>query len=202
MTMKKIVLASKNEGKIRELSAMLNPLDLHVVSAAEFNMPDIEEPFETFVENALAKARAVSAFTGLPALADDSGLCVEALKYAPGIHSARFAGNGASDTQNNLKLLTELKNNPNRNAFYYCVLVMVSSPSDPQPLIADGRWYGQITQEPAGDNGFGYDPLFYVPALGVTSAQLSPEEKNRISHRGIAIKKLVEILKPSEKFLG
>jgi len=170
---------------------MLKPLDMTVVSSADYNIPDIDEPYGTFIENALAKARAVAKHTGLPALADDSGLCVEALDYAPGILSARFAGSEATDAQNNEKLLADLKNQTNRHAFYYCILVFVTSADDPQPLIADGRWHGEIAHAPIGENGFGYDPIFFDPKYQLTGAQLSPAQKNQISHRAIALKKLV-----------
>ena len=193
--MKKIVLASANSGKVKEIQKILEPADIALVSMAAFDIPPIEEPFNTFVENALIKARCVARHTGLPALADDSGLCVEALNFAPGVYSARFAGEGATDTQNNQKLLTLLKDQPNRSAFFFCTLVLVQSEDDPQPLIADGRWFGTIATAPAGENGFGYDPIFYPAGYSITSAQLFPEQKNQISHRAIALKKLLTELK-------
>ena len=193
--MKKIVLASANSGKVKEIQKILELADIELVSMAAFDIPPIEEPFHTFVENALIKARCVARHTGLPALADDSGLCVEALNFAPGVYSARFAGEGATDAQNNQKLLAQLKDQPNRNAFFFCTLVLVQSEDDPQPLIADGRWFGTIATAPAGENGFGYDPVFYPAGHSVTSAQLLPEQKNQISHRAIALKKLLAELK-------
>lgn len=187
----KVVLASTNAGKIKEIQAIFRQANIELVSMAEFDIPPIEESHETFVENALAKARAVSAHTKLPALADDSGLCVQTLGYQPGVKSARFAGDNASDQQNNQKLLTLLKNEENRHAFFFCTLLLLQSADDPQPLIADGRWFGHIAQEPAGDNGFGYDPVFYPDGLNITSAELTPEQKNQLSHRAIALQKLI-----------
>lgn len=189
--LQKVVLASTNAGKIKEIQAILKPVGIELISMADFNISPIEEPHGTFVENALAKARAVSAHTQLPALADDSGLCVDTLNFQPGIKSARFAGENASDQENNQKLLTLLADQENRRAFFYCTLVMLQSADDPQPLIADGRWFGQIAQQTVGNNGFGYDPLFYPDGLDITSAQLAPEQKNRISHRAIALQKLI-----------
>ena len=192
MNAQKVVLASTNAGKIREIRAILEPMNIELLSMAEFNIPSIEEPYDTFVENALAKARAVSAYTKLPALADDSGLCVLALDYQPGVQSAHFAGKNASDQANNQKLLSMLKDQENRHAFFYCVLVMVQAENDPQPIIVDGRWFGKIAYKPVGNNGFGYDPIFYPDGQTVTSAQLDLEQKNQMSHRAIALQKLIE----------
>jgi XTP/dITP diphosphohydrolase len=191
---KKVVLASSNTGKIREIQAIVKPVGIDLLSMADFDVPPVDEPYDTFVENALAKARAVAAHTKLPALADDSGLCVEALGYQPGVKSARFAGDYATDQQNNQKLLSLLQNQKNSRAFFYCNLVMVQSEEDPQPLIADGRWFGQIAYLPAGDNGFGYDPVFYPDGQQITSAQLTPEQKNQMSHRAIALRELIRKL--------
>lgn len=193
--MKKIVIASNNAGKLKEISAILSPLDWQAHPQGEFNVPEAEEPFATFVENSLAKARHASRLTGLPALADDSGLCTEALGGAPGVFSARFAGEPKSDLRNNQKLVQLLASHANRRAYYYCVMVLVRHADDPQPLIADGIWHGEIIVQPRGQSGFGYDPYFYLPALGKTAAELEPLEKNRISHRAQALLALVEKIK-------
>ncbi len=193
--MKKIVIASNNAGKLKEISAILGPLDWQAHPQGEFNVPEAEEPFATFVENSLAKARHASRLTGLPALADDSGLCTEALGGAPGVFSARFAGEPKSDLRNNQKLVQLLASHANRRAYYYCVMVLVRHADDPQPLIADGIWHGEIIVQPRGQSGFGYDPYFYLPALGKTAAELEPLEKNRISHRAQALLALVEKIK-------
>lgn len=190
----KIVLASGNPGKLREFRQMLEPLGYEIHPQSEFNVTEAEEPFGTFVENALAKARHVSRQTGLPAMADDSGICVDALGGQPGVHSARYAGDPKSDVRNNQKLIADLAGIENRSANYYCVLVYVRSADDPQPIIADGRWSGTVIDEPRGENGFGYDPYFLVPESGKTAAELSPEEKNACSHRGKALKALMEKL--------
>ena len=193
--MKKIVIASNNAGKLKEISAILSPLDWQAHPQGEFNVPEAEEPFATFVENSLAKARHASRLTGLPALADDSGLCTEALGGAPGVFSARFAGEPKSDLRNNQKLVQLLASHANRRAYYYCVMVLVRHADDPQPLIADGVWHGEIIAQPRGESGFGYDPYFYLPQLGRTAAELDPQEKNRISHRAQALMALVEKIK-------
>ena len=190
----KIVLASGNKGKLREFRQMLEPMGYEIHPQSEFNVTEAEEPFGTFVENALAKARHVSRQTGLPAMADDSGICVDALGGQPGVHSARYAGDPKSDDRNNQKLIADLAGVENRAANYYCVLVYVRSADDPQPIIADGRWSGIVIDEPKGENGFGYDPYFLVPEFGKTAAELSPEEKNACSHRGKALKALMEKL--------
>lgn len=190
----KIVLASGNQGKLREFRQMLEPMGYEIHPQSEFNVTEAEEPFGTFVENALAKARHVSRQTGLPAMADDSGICVDALGGNPGVLSARYAGNPKSDDRNNQKLITDLAGVENRSANYYCVLVYVRSADDPQPIIADGRWSGIVIDEPRGTNGFGYDPYFLIPEFGKTAAELPPEQKNACSHRGKALKALMEKL--------
>jgi XTP/dITP diphosphohydrolase len=192
--MKRLVLASSNPGKIREIRAILAPLGFEVVPQAHYGVPDAEEPHGTFIENALAKARHASAQAGLPALADDSGICVDALNGAPGVHSARFAGEPRSDERNNRHLLELLAPMDDRRAHYYCVIVLVRHHQDPQPLIAEGEWHGEVLRAPRGTGGFGYDPLFLDPLLGQTGAELALEEKNRISHRGKALAILVERL--------
>jgi XTP/dITP diphosphohydrolase len=192
MALTKIVVASGNAGKLRELSAILAPLGIEAVPQSEYAVPEAEEPHATFVENALAKARNASHHTGLPALADDSGILADALDGAPGVISARFAGEPKSDARNNQKLVELLRNAPTRAAHYYCVIVLVRSEADPQPLIADGEWRGEIVLEPRGDGGFGYDPYFFLPQLGRTAAELPMAEKNRVSHRGLALARLAE----------
>ncbi|MBS0588846.1 MAG: RdgB/HAM1 family non-canonical purine NTP pyrophosphatase [Proteobacteria bacterium] len=192
--LKKLVIASNNKGKLREIGELLAPLAIDVAPQSEFNISEADEPHVTFVENALAKARHASRCSGLPALADDSGICVSALGGAPGVNSARYAGEPKSDERNNQKLVESLKNQTDRRAYYYCVIVLVRHADDPQPLIVDGSWYGEIIDQPRGSGGFGYDPYFYLPEFGKTSAELTPEQKNKISHRGQALAKLVEIL--------
>lgn len=193
--MKKIVLASNNQGKLKEFYQILAPLNIELYSQSEFQVPDSPEPFLTFVENALIKARHASKLTGLPAIADDSGLCVNALNGAPGILSARFAGEPKSDVNNNRKLVAELSTQQDKSAYYYCVLVYVRSEFDPQPIIADGAMHGEIVSVGRGGEGFGYDPHFYLPQLGKTVAELSSEQKNLLSHRGQALNKLLEKLR-------
>lgn len=194
--MGKIVLASNNQSKVREFNQLLGELDFEVVPQGEFGVKEAEETGLTFVENAILKARNASAATGLPAIADDSGLEVDALKGAPGIYSARFAGPGCSDADNNAKLLDTLKDAPDeqRTARFQALIVFLRHAEDPTPLIAQGTWEGRILHAPQGDNGFGYDPLFYVPAQDCSSAQLPAEVKNRMSHRGQALKKLIELM--------
>lgn len=194
--MQSLVLASGNSGKLREFQQLLADCGYDVKSQGEFGLDSAEETGLTFVENALLKARHASAQTGLPALADDSGIAVDALGGRPGIYSARYAGPDATDADNNAKLLNELQGLPEaeRGAAYHCVLVLVRHAEDPTPLIAQGEWRGHIRTEPAGDGGFGYDPLFQVPSLGCSAAQLSKEEKARISHRAIATRALLEAL--------
>ena len=189
--MKKLVLASNNAKKMKELNALLAPLGFEVIPQGQLGIPEAEEPHCTFVENALAKARHAAAHSGLPALADDSGLCVEALHGAPGVLSARYAGDPKSDARNNEKLLTHLKAHGNRKAHFYCVLVLVRAANDPQPIIAEGEWHGEILAAQRGADGFGYDPLFYVPTHCQTAAELDADIKNRLSHRGQAMQKLI-----------
>ena len=196
MTMKqKIVLASNNAGKLKEFQQILQPLDMDLHAQAELGVPDAEEPFFTFVENALAKARHASALTGLPAIAYDSGICVNALGGAPGVHSARFAGEPKSDLRNNEKLIASLSQQTDRSAYYYCVLVYVRSAHDPQPVIADGRWQGEIIDQARGTGGFGYDPYFYLPEFGKTVAELESAQKNVLSHRALALQELLKKLR-------
>ena len=192
---KKIVLASNNQGKLKEMREILRPLDVSLHSQSEFDVPDAPEPYFTFLENALSKARHAAKLTGLPAIADDSGICVTALGGAPGVFSARFAGEPKSDERNNEHLITTLKDHQDRSAYYYCVLVYVRSESDPQPVIADGRWDGEIIAEPRGDAGFGYDPYFYLPNLQCTVAELEATQKNQLSHRAQALQELMKKLR-------
>jgi XTP/dITP diphosphohydrolase len=196
---RKIVVASGNPGKLRELGALLAPMGIEAIAQSEFRITEAEEPHGTFLENALAKARHASRATGLPALSDDSGLCVAVLGGEPGVHSAYFAGREGTreerDARNNAKLVELLRTHEDRAAFYYCVLVLVRSSSDPTPIVADGRWHGAMVLEPHGAGGFGYDPYF-VPRGGErTAAELTPEEKNRASHRGKALAALAARLK-------
>ena len=193
--MLKIVLASNNKGKLREFGAMLAPLSIEIHPQGEFHVSEAEEPYGTFLENCLAKARHAARSTGLPAIADDSGICVDALGGAPGVLSARFAGEPKSDARNNEKLVESLKGQANRRAHYTCVLVAVRHADDPEPIIAEGRWYGVVAYTPQGEGGFGYDPYFYLPQYVKTAAQLTADEKNAVSHRGVALKKLVEEMK-------
>jgi len=192
---KSLVLASGNRGKRDEIQALLEPFGTRVVTQAELGITEAEEPYHTFLENALAKARHACFATRLPALADDSGICVDALGGAPGVHSARYAGEPRSDARNNEKLLHELKDKSDRKAHYVCVLVLMRGPADTEPLVAEAEWHGEIATAPRGSGGFGYDPLFWLPELGKTSAELDPARKNRISHRGQALAKLLELLK-------
>jgi XTP/dITP diphosphohydrolase len=189
--MQKIVIASGNPGKLREIRRILEPLDFQVVPQSDFGVPECPEPHVTFIENCLAKARHAALHTGLPALADDSGICVDALNGAPGVYSARYAGEPKSDQRNNEKLIEALGSESNRKAHYYCVIVLVRHPDDPQPLIAEGSWHGEIIDTPRGENGFGYDPYFFLPEFGKTGAELDPDHKNAISHRGKALELLV-----------
>jgi XTP/dITP diphosphohydrolase len=204
----RLVLASGNPGKLREFRQLCEPLGLTIVPQSELGIAEAEEPHDTFVENALAKARHASRAAQLPAFADDSGICVAALNGAPGVRSARFAApieNPASfadaapdreiqDARNNAKLIAALARETDRRAHYTCVIVLVRHADDPEPLIAEGRWQGEIIATPRGSGGFGYDPYFFVPALGMTAAQLPAEQKNRISHRGLALAQLAEKL--------
>jgi XTP/dITP diphosphohydrolase len=190
----KLVIATGNTGKLKEIQALLAPMAVEVLSQAEFNIPEADEPYFTFVENALTKARHASLHSGLPALADDSGICVNALQGAPGIYSARFAGEPKSDERNNQKLLEALQGVEDRQAYYYCIMVLVRSPEDPQPLIAQGIWQGRILEAPRGNGGFGYDPLFLDDKTGKTGAELPMDIKNRISHRGHALRDMVHLI--------
>jgi XTP/dITP diphosphohydrolase len=201
--MRRLVLASNNPGKLGEFRHMLAPLGIEVVPQSELGIAEAEEPHETFVENALAKARHASKHSGLPAFADDSGICVAALGGAPGVQSARYASGPASgrdeqDRLNNRKLIEALKDKADRRAHYYCVIVLVRRADDPEPLIAEGRWHGEVILTPRGAGGFGYDPYFLLPGRGRTAAELVLDEKNAISHRGQALRRLVEMLKYAE----
>jgi XTP/dITP diphosphohydrolase len=191
----RLILASNNAGKLKEFAQLLEPIGFTLHPQGEFNVPEADEPHATFVENALEKARHAARLTGLPALADDSGVCVNALGGAPGVYSARYAGEPKSDARNNARLIADLAPRVDKSAYYYCVLVYVRHADDPQPVIADGRWNGQIIDTPRGANGFGYDPYFLLPALGKTAAELDAHEKNAISHRGQALRLLVEKLR-------
>jgi len=197
--MKKIVLASGNAGKLREIQAMLSPLGCEVLTRADLDIADAEEPYPSFIENALAKARHTATLSGLPALADDSGVCTIALGGEPGVHSARYAGEAPGreqrDARNNAKLVAALAASRERRAYYYCAMVLVRHAADPQPLIGEGYWWGEIRDEARGRNGFGYDPHFFLPDLCKTAAELDPEHKNRLSHRGQALRQLVEKLR-------
>jgi XTP/dITP diphosphohydrolase len=194
--MQKLVIASGNKGKLRELSALLEPLNYEVHTQAEFNVPDVPETGTTFVENAIIKARHAAEITGLPAVADDSGIEVDALDGAPGVYSARFSAPAATDEKNNALLVEKLRDVPEdeRTARYRAVIVYMKHAKDPSPIICEGSWEGRIVLQPRGEGGFGYDPYFFVPTHGCTSAELSAEEKNKLSHRGQALRKLVEKL--------
>lgn len=203
MRLDQLVLASGNPGKLREFRALFRdccaPLNISIVPQSELGISEADEPHHTFIENALAKARHASRASGLPAFADDSGLCVNALDGAPGVHSARFAAPGgdreAQDARNNAKLIELLRGKADRRAHYTCVIALVRHADDPEPIIAEGRWHGEIIDTPRGSGGFGYDPYFVLPALGKTAAELPADEKNRISHRGLALAKLVTELR-------
>lgn len=194
--MKKLVIASSNAGKLREIRALIEPLGCEVLTQEALGIPDAEEPHLTFIENALAKARHAAALSQLPALADDSGVCALALGGEPGVHSARYAGGGGArgerDARNNDKLVDALAAQTDRRAYYYCAMVLVRHAADPQPLIGEGYWWGEISAHARGTNGFGYDPHFLLPELGKTAAELEPEYKNRVSHRGQALRQLVD----------
>jgi len=191
----RLVLASNNAGKLKEFNELLSTVGFSVHAQGEFNVPEAEEPHHTFVENALEKARHAARLTGLPALADDSGVCVNALGGAPGVYSARYAGEPKSDARNSEKLIADLAAHADKSAYYYCVLVFVRHADDPQPVIADGRWNGEIIATARGNGGFGYDPHFFIPSLGKCVAELASDEKNAMSHRGQALRALVEKLK-------
>ena len=193
--MQKLILASNNAGKVREFQALLAPLDFEIIPQGKLNIPSAEEPHHTFVENALAKARHASATSGMPALADDSGICAHALNGEPGVYSARYAGENGNDAANNQKLIQNLIGETDRGAHYVCALVFINSANDPEPIIVQTRWYGQIVDDAKGANGFGYDPHFLLPELGLTAAELDHSQKNLISHRGQALRELIAQLK-------
>lgn len=192
--MHKLVIATNNPGKLRELQLILASLTIEILTQVQLGIDEAEEPHCTFIENALAKARHASRVSGLPALADDSGICVHALGGAPGVQSARYAGEPKSDSRNNEKLLQAMEGLVDRRAHYYCVLVLVRHADDPQPLIAEGEWHGEIAQQVRGEGGFGYDPLFWLPELNKMSAELSHDEKAQISHRAQALHILLQRL--------
>ena len=194
--MKKLVLASSNPGKLREFSALLDESRYRIIPQADFNVPEVAETGTTFVENAIIKARHAAQYTGLAALADDSGIVIDALNGEPGVHSARFSGSDASDESNNILLVEKLRSVPEaqRSARYQAVIVYMRNAADPSPIICEGSWEGIIVLEAKGSGGFGYDPYFYLPDYGCTSAELSADEKNRISHRGQALRLLLEKL--------
>jgi XTP/dITP diphosphohydrolase len=191
----RLVLASGNQGKLREFRRLLAPLAIVVVAQAELGIGEADEPHVTFVENALAKARHASAASGLAALADDSGICVAALGGAPGVISAHYAGEPRSDARNNAKLVAALQGVADRRAHYACVLVLVRRADDPEPVIAEGRWHGRVIDTPRGDGGFGYDPHFEDAASGLTGAEMALADKNAVSHRGVAMRALIERLR-------
>jgi XTP/dITP diphosphohydrolase len=189
--MQKLVIASNNTGKIREINHLLGPVGFDVLPQSDFKVPDVDEPHRTFIENAIVKARHACERTGLPSLADDSGICVNALNGEPGVLSARYAGEPKSDERNNRKLIDALATLADRRAHYYCVIVLLRHAHDPQPVIADGIWHGQIVSDKRGEGGFGYDPYFFLPDLGKTAAELPMDRKNQISHRGQALARLL-----------
>jgi XTP/dITP diphosphohydrolase len=200
--MSRLVLASNNPGKLREFRRLLEPLGFDVVPQGELNIPEANEPHVTFVENALAKARHASQLSGLPALADDSGICVDALGGAPGVYSARYAGEPKSDVRNNARLIADLAGVADRSAHYIAVLVLVRHAQDPEPLIAEGVWNGVVIDAPRGQGGFGYDPHFLDPRFGLTGAEMALEQKNAVSHRGQAMRVLIERLQKGQARLG
>lgn len=196
--LKKMVLASNNKGKLAELQAMFAPLGLQLIPQGELNIPEAEEPFHTFVENALAKARHASQLSGLPALADDAGLCVDAFNGLPGVQTAYYCtqfGYAKSDDNNRKALLEQMRNETNRRAALVSTLVAVREPSDPEPLIAVGRVVGEITREAMGEQGFGFDPVMFIPSLGQTFAQMPEVQKNAISHRGQSARLMCELMR-------
>ena len=196
----KLILASGNPGKLREIELLLAPLGIELVPQSRLGIAETGEPHDSFRGNALAKARHASRASGLPALADDSGLCVDALGGAPGVRSARYAGEPVSDLKNNKKLLDEMQGKTNRHARYVCVMALVRSADDADPLLSEGVWHGEIARAPRGSGGFGYDPLFRLPERGLTAAELDPAEKNRISHRAVALSGLLGLLRKNPKF--
>jgi XTP/dITP diphosphohydrolase len=194
----RLVLASGNAGKLREFRRLLAPLGIEVIAQAELGIPDADEPHVTFVENALAKARHASVRAKLPALADDSGVCVVALGGAPGVLSARYAGEPRSDARNNAKLIAALAHIADRRAHYACVLALTRHADDPEPIITEGAWHGTIIDQPRGSGGFGYDPHFLDVETGLTGAELPLEKKNELSHRGKAMRALIARLKTAD----
>lgn len=200
--MKQIVVASNNKGKLEELDTIFAAYGIEIIPQQALKVPEADEPHSTFIENSLHKARHCAQITGLPALADDSGICVTAFGGKPGIYSARYAGTPKSDINNLNKLLDDMKNIDNRTAYFYCSLVFVRSHDDPQPIIAEGIFFGEITREARGQFGHGYDPIFLIPELGKTAAELGTSEKNRISHRGQAMKQMIAKLKQFNLILG
>lgn len=195
---RELVLASGNAGKLREFAALLAPLGITVRPQSDFDVPEAEEPFPGFVENAIAKARHAARHTGLPALADDSGLCVASLGGAPGVRSARYAGDPKSDARNIDQLLADLAGEAERDARFVCVLALVRHADDPQPIIAEGEWHGSILKTPRGEQGFGYDPVFWLDDLQQSAAELDPKLKNALSHRGTACRHLLDRLAPEQ----
>ena len=193
---KRLVLASNSTGKLREFTALFAPLGIAIIPQSDLGIAAAEEPYFTFVENALTKARHASKESNLPALADDSCICIAALDGRPGIRSARYAGEEASDAQNNAKAIAELRGIADRRAHYVCALVFIRHALDPEPVIVQTQWHGELIDTPHGNAGFGYDPHFWIPALGKTAAELDPIEKNSISHRGQALRNLLRILSP------
>jgi XTP/dITP diphosphohydrolase len=198
----RLVLASNNAGKLREFRRLLEPLGMDVIPQAELGIGEADEPHVTFIENALAKARHASIGSRLPALADDSGICVDALGGAPGVHSARYAGDPKSDARNNAALVAALRGVADRRAHYYCVLVLVQHARDPQPIVAEGIWRGRVVDTPRGNGGFGYDPHFEDPGTGLTGAELPLARKNEISHRGQALRALIARLADERRHAG
>lgn len=192
--MKKIVLASNNQGKIREFNRIFAALDIKIISQAELNVPECDEPYATFLENSLHKARHCANYTDLPVLADDSGLCVNALNGAPGVYSARYAGEPKSDLANNKKLLKEMFNHRDRSAYFYCLLILIRHKEDPQPIVCEGFLHGEIAYEMRGENGFGYNPLMLIKKHDKHMAELSNEQISQINHRGQAVKELINKL--------
>jgi XTP/dITP diphosphohydrolase len=192
--LKQLVLASNSAGKVREFTALFAPLGITIIPQGDLGIAAAEEPYFTFIENALTKARHASKESNLPALADDSGICIAALDGRPGVRSARYAGEEASDTNNNAKVIAELKGISDRRAHYVCALVFIRHALDPEPVIVQTKWHGELIDVPQGNAGFGYDPHFWIPSLGKTAAELDPIEKNRVSHRGQALRDLLRIL--------
>ena len=194
--LKQLVLASNSAGKLREFTALFAPLGIAIIPQGDLGIAAAQEPYDTFVENALTKARHASKQSHLPALADDSGICIAALNGRPGVRSARYAGEEASDAQNNAKVIAELRGLSDRRAHYVCALVFIRHALDPEPVIVQTQWHGELIDAPQGSAGFGYDSHFFIPALGKTAAELDPIEKNSLSHRGQALRDLLRTLSP------